>query len=98
MSKIKTIYKVYNGEMVEAGVIKETAKMVFVKRTEATGYSKTFDKEFVCVTREEAAQENLNKALTFHGMSEDRMRMAEERLSLAKKIFNEYAKHPVSKG
>ena len=74
--EIKKIYKVYDGKMIEIPTVKVTKKLVWVKAITETGYCTTLDKEYVCVTPQEAAQEEYNRCLEMRGAAEDRLQYA----------------------
>lgn len=87
---MKVLYKVVRGEMHEIKVLRETKKRYFVERCEASCFYTQSGKDFACETQEEAAQENLNMAMTRVGMAEDRLTRASESLAKAKSLKSQY--------
>ena len=86
MEEIKKIYKVYNGELVSTDVEKTTDKFFWIKGGLAFNCSSRVEKVIACVTPQEAAQEELNRALTQVGMYEDRLVIATARFKRAREL------------
>ena len=83
---MQKVYKVYEGELVILPVIKETKKFIHVERHLAFGYRAQLTKSCVCATPQEAAQEELDSALSAVGDFSNKLKKAESRLADAKKL------------
>jgi hypothetical protein len=90
MNNITRIYRIYNGELVSVEVEKETPKLVWVKPSKEFGYCRNYNKEYVCVTPQEAIQEELNRSLEYVGLYSERLQKAERRLMRAKSLSVEH--------
>ena len=88
---IEKIYRVKNGEIVEVEVKRETKKMLFIERVGAFGYAAQIEKDFACLTEEEAVLENLNKHKERVGMFSDRLEREKERLENAERLAKTYS-------
>ncbi len=80
MKPIEKIYTVYEGEVYGVDINKETKKRVFVDADAVLGFRRSFDKEHVCLTPQEAILEEKNRALTQVGMFKDGLARAKARL------------------
>lgn len=90
MGEIKKIYNIYGGKLVSVNVEKVTKKLVWIEGVREFAYIKTHNKEHVCVTPQEAVQEELNRCLEHVGIYSDRLKRAEERLLKARSLCAEY--------
>jgi hypothetical protein len=90
MGNAKNIYKVKDGQLVSAEIIRETPKLYWIERGEGFVYGTNFTKEHACITPEEAILEEYNAAVTKVGMMEEILKKAQERLAGALRLRKEY--------
>lgn len=84
----KKIYRVKGDRIISADIVRETRCYYWIddSKFQDFGFRTRFEKEHACTSPGEAAQEELNSALTLFGMYKDRLDVATKRLEVAKKL------------
>lgn len=85
MDEAKRLYKVKGDKVISTKVIKETPKLYWINDINFS-YSCQIRKEHAILTPTEAVKEEMNRALTQHGITKDRFEAAEKRLEIAQKL------------
>jgi len=86
---IDKIYVVYKGKIVEAKVVRETAKSVYVNRCEGLVWQRRLDKCTVHVTQKDAVEAEINTVLADVDMCVVRLKIFQARLKVARVLLED---------
>ena len=84
------IYGVYEGEIVEADVLKETNCYYWIKEHQEFYYFSRVDKQDACLTPMEAIQKAFNSRITMRGTLKDKLATIESEIANLVWLEHEY--------